>query len=322
MFEILPYTKEIESRWDRFVMEESVNGTFLQTRRFLNYHPAERFKDASFVMEKSGIIVAVFPGNETPDGAWISHQGSTFGGPVISNGFYSGSKMLEIVKTMDEFLTQKYKRIKFKPTAKTFCKEPTDLLEYALEHEGYERHSELSAYTLLDSELDPLECCKRECRHNFRLAEKNNLTYREIKSDEMETFYKFLEISKAKYNTKPVHTLAELEDLQKRLPGEILFRGIWQGEQYLSGLMMFAFNNAKAVHFQYLAPDESFKQMNATTVLFVEAMREAAKNGYEKFSWGISTENGGKFLNENLFRFKESFGSKAVINPSYTKGDF
>ena len=36
-FSILPYGEEQRERWDRFVMEQSANGTFLQTRRFLSY---------------------------------------------------------------------------------------------------------------------------------------------------------------------------------------------------------------------------------------------------------------------------------------------
>ena len=38
-FTVQPYTADQEAAWDRFVMQESGNGTFLQTRNFLNYHP-------------------------------------------------------------------------------------------------------------------------------------------------------------------------------------------------------------------------------------------------------------------------------------------
>ena len=36
---IIPFIKEYEERWDEFVLKKAVNGTFLQTREFLNYHP-------------------------------------------------------------------------------------------------------------------------------------------------------------------------------------------------------------------------------------------------------------------------------------------
>ena len=318
MYEIQPYTQEQESRWDRFVMEDSMNGTFLQTRNFLNYHPEGRFVDASFFVEKSGIVVAVVPGC-TVDGSFISHSGSTFGGPVVSKDFYSGNKVLEIVKDIDDYIVRNFKSVKFKPTSPIFAAVPTDLLDYALEHSGYYRHTELSCYTPVLKDVDPLENCKRECRHNFRLSEKMNLTYGEIPDSEMEKFYDFLVMSKARYNTKPVHTLEELRNLKQRFPEEILFRGVWQDGIYLSGMMIFYFRQAKVFHFQYLAPDDSKRETNATTSLFVNAMREAAQVGCEKFSWGISTEDAGAYLNENLYRFKESFGALPCVNARYEK---
>lgn len=318
MYEILPYSHEQESRWDRFVMEDSMNGTFLQTRKFLNYHPEGRFTDASFFVEKSGIVVAVVPGCNV-EGKFVSHQGSTFGGPVISKDFYSGNKILEIVKDIDDYIVRNFKNVKLKPTSPIFATFPTDLLDYALEHSGYSRHTELSCFTPIAKDVDPLENCKRECRHNFRQSEKLNLTYGEIPESEMEKFYGFLELSKARHNTKPVHSLAELRDLKKRFPEEILFRGVWQDGIYLSGMMIFYFRQAKVYHFQYLAPDDSKRETSATTALFVNAMREAAQVGCEKFSWGISTEDGGAYLNENLYRFKESFGALPCVNVRFEK---
>ena len=318
MYEIQPYTREQESRWDRFVMEDSMNGTFLQTRKFLNYHPEGRFMDASFFVEKSGIVVAVVPGCSV-DGSFVSHLGSTFGGPVISKDFYSGNKILEIVKDIDDYIVRNFKSVKLKPTSPIFATVPTDLLDYALEHSGYSRHTELSCYTPIAKGVDPLENCKRECRHNFRQSEKLNLTYGEIPDCEMEKFYDFLVKSKARYNTKPVHSLAELQNLKQRFPEEILFRGVWQDGIYLSGMMIFYFRQAKVFHFQYLAPDDSKRETNATTSLFVNAMREAAQVGCEKFSWGISTEDAGAYLNENLYRFKESFGALPCLNARYEK---
>lgn len=60
-FSVLPYTEEQQERWDRFVMEQSANGTFLQTRRFLNYHPTGRFRDDSRMIFHKQELVAVCP---------------------------------------------------------------------------------------------------------------------------------------------------------------------------------------------------------------------------------------------------------------------
>lgn len=320
MFEVLPYSKELDGRIDRFVRQESVNGTFLQTRRFLNYHPEGRFNDKSFIVHKSGIITGYFPGVVTEDGNWISHQGSTFGGPIIAKDYYSGSRILEVLETADHYLKENFKSAKLKPTGRIFSIEPTDLLEYGLEHFGYLRHSELSSFTSLSDGSDPLDLCSRECRHNYRKSNGESLCYRALRGEaEFQTFYKHLEISKLKYNTKPVHSLEELNLLKNLFPEEILFRGIFEEGTYLSGMMLFVFQEAKAIHFQYVAPDETFRERNATTALYIAAMREAKSMGLKKFSWGISTEDGGKILNESLYHFKESFGAKGAVNTTFVK---
>lgn len=84
-------------------------------------------------------------------------------------------------------------------------------------------------------------------------------------------------------------------------------------------MMIFVFNQAKTFHFQYLAPDDTQRETNATTALYVNVMREAAQKGAQKFSWGISTENGGTYLNEDLYRFKETFGALPCLNARYEK---
>ena len=87
---VQPYTADQDAAWDRFVMQESGNGTFLQTRNFLNYHPAGRFEDASLVVtNEHDAIVAVVPAAvQQRDGkrTFVSHPGSTYGGPGLAGG--------------------------------------------------------------------------------------------------------------------------------------------------------------------------------------------------------------------------------------------
>lgn len=228
MFEILPYNKELDQRLDRFVNRESVNGTFLQTRQFLNYHPEDRFKDASFAIHKSGIITAYFPGTVTADGEFISHQGSTFGGPVISKDFYTASRLQEILKFADEYFAKNFRRVRLKLTPAVFSQESPALVEYLLEHLGYERHTELSAVTTIVSApdgtfADPFDLCEGAKRRQVKAYEKykaehKDIIYRPIEAEELGPFYEFLKISKAKYNVKPVHSIEEIKDLASARP--------------------------------------------------------------------------------------------------------
>ena len=320
MYEILPYNPELDKRLDHFVESESVNGTFLQTRRFLNYHPAGRFTDASFALEKSGTIVAYFPGVEKEQ-TFVSHAGSTFGGPIIAKSFYTGSRIREILTEADQYLSEKFKGVLFKVTPELFAKESPDLLDYTLEHLGYTRHTELSSYCTLHSGVDPLENCDKECRRIFKKSEIEGIRFGNLeKNEDFETFYRFLEISKSKHNVHPVHTLQELYDLKNnRIPDHIRFRGIWDNDTLVAAMMLFLFEGTKTIHAQYIAPNPDYEKFQPTTALYVRVMREAAQEGYKQISWGISTEDGGNYLNESLLRFKESLGAKACVNVRYEK---
>jgi hypothetical protein len=327
MFSVLPYDSHLEARWDRFVMSESVNGTFLQTRRFLNYHPQGRFKDASFMLESSGTIVAAFPGILTDAGQWISHQGSTFGGPVISRNFYTAERVMHIMECAENYLKGFCRSVKMRPTSSLFSQEPTDLLEYVLEHRGYTRNSELSAVCTLEAGKDPLENCEKTCRSVFRKSQNFNLEYREMTDAEMPEFYRHLNNLESKFGTKPVHTLEELLDLRhNRIADEVKFRALWMRdkghanrEKFVAGMMLFDFKQTNVRHAQYIAPNEEIREFQPTTAMYINVMREAAQDGISKFSWGTSNGMAGGALNLPLFKFKESLGAKPSLNLIYSK---
>ena len=327
MFEVLPYDSHLEARWDRFVMSESVNGTFLQTRRFLNYHPQGRFKDASFMLESSGTIIAAFPGVLTESGEWVSHQGSTFGGPVISKNFYTAERVMLILECAENYLKGFCKKVKMRPTSSLFSLESTALLEYVMEHSGYSRQTELSAVCTLEQGKDPLENCEKTCRSVFRKSQAFNLEYREMTDAEMPEFYRHLCNLESKFNTKPVHTLDELLDLRhNRIADEAKFRALWmrdpngaEKETFVAGMMLFDFKQTNVRHAQYIAPNEEIREFQPTTTMYINVMREAANDGIQKFSWGTSNGMAGGNLNLPLFKFKESLGAKASLNLIYRK---
>ena len=60
-FIVRPYTETLADKWDAFVMSHAVNGTFLHTRRFLNYHPQGRFEDCSLMIYNAQELCAVIP---------------------------------------------------------------------------------------------------------------------------------------------------------------------------------------------------------------------------------------------------------------------
>ena len=76
MFSLSLYNSSLKSQWDNFI-NESMNGTFLFCRDFIEYHK-NRFNDYSILFYKRDILIAVFPANKL-NGKIYSHQGLTYG---------------------------------------------------------------------------------------------------------------------------------------------------------------------------------------------------------------------------------------------------
>ena len=87
----------------------------------------------------------------------------------------------------------------------------------------------------------------------------------------------------------------------------------------VAAIMFFVFPKTNCIHAQYIATNPDFKILQPGTAIYIHTIREAAKEGFQNISFGISTENHGEYLNQNLLHFKESFGAKHSINAFYTK---
>ena len=72
-------------------------------------------------------------------------------------------------------------------------------------------------------------------------------------------------------------------------------------------------------HTQYLAAHPDYLCLYPMEFMDTNMIKVAKEQGYEYFSFGISTEEHGKVLNEGLALFKEGFGSSYSVNRSYYK---
>ena len=321
------YQETDEALWDDFVEHRAVNGTFLQTQRFLNYHPKNRFQDCSLMIEdKKGHIAAVCPaccieGNAGKQ--FISHMGSTFGGVIISPKQYHAHKVIAIVQTLEEYLRRKeFDAVELRITPDLFSKESSALLEYVLFYCGYQEYSELSTYidyeTYKENILSNFEQGKRTNVHN---CVKAGLHWHKIDTEkEIGQFYQVLCQNLKKFDAKPVHSLQELLDLKRnRLSEEIDFYGIFQAERMVAGSMMFYFRNVGVAHTQYLCADLALNTLSPMTYLYYAMIEEMKRQGFKKLSFGISTEDKGRILNYGLTRSKEAYGGGHCLNKKFCK---
>lgn len=324
MYDIVPYDDKYENRWDDFITLESINGTFLHSRKFLSYHPKERYQDCSLIVTKKNKIVALIPAclvNNEGKNIFYSHAGSTYGGLVLSNKEYKASYIIEMIDCFESYLIKlKFDEVILKLTPDLFSSQNSDLLQYILFFKKYQMYNEISTYIDLKSyNSNILKDFSSGQKENLRNALKNNLEFKTLSSeDELGDFYSVLCDNLLKYNTKPVHSLSELKDfMYYRLKDIVRFYGIYSNNEMIAGGMIFIINNV--VHTQYLAAKQKFVHMSPMTFLYYKLIETAKAGNYDKLSWGISTEQHGSILNLNLLSFKESFGSKYSLNRTYRK---
>lgn len=325
--EVIKYTNEWEFSWDKFVIEDSYNGTFLQTRIFLNYHSSNRFVDASVLIVEGEEIVAVVPACVVWDDGkkiFYSHKGSTFGGVIINKKYNDLKTTLEILDVLEEhFICKKYNQIILKITSDLFSESDCSLLQYLLYMKGYEEYLELSSYIDLkkiETPEDIITNMSKNKRRDIKIALKSQLVFRKIvEKDEVKDFYSLLEKNLRKFGAKPIHTVEEILDLRdNRMRGKLSLYGVYKGEKILSGAMVFLFNENIA-HTQYLAHDLDEKKYYAMNYMYYSLILEAVQKGQKILSWGISSTNFGKMLNYNLARFKEDQGSTFAVNRTFYK---
>lgn len=325
MFRFEYFDSSKEKDWDNFIDERSVNGTFLVSRRFLNYHPEGRFKDVSLIIynEKNN-IAALCPACEVSiDGkrTFFSHKGSTFGGIIIDKKHYNAKYVMAMVAELKEFLLgEGYERVYLKQTSDIFSTVESDLFQYAYCYHGFKEYKELSTYVdYAGYKEDIISNLAQGKRTNVHNCIKEGLVVKPLTSDEdIAKFYDILCENLAKYDTKPVHTLEELLEFKNsRLVDECGFFGIYKDDEMLAGSMMFYFPKAGCAHTQYLAARQAYNKLSPMTFMYYSMIDEMKKRGYARISWGTATEDLGRYLNMGLITSKEDFGSSYCNNLIY-----
>lgn len=315
-----------DEKWDNFIMKDSINGTFIHTRKFLNYHK-DKFNDHSLLIKKSTSIVAVVPACEIVEEnkrIFYSHKGSTFGGIVINGVYNNISHVDNVISILDQYLKEQgFDKIILKNTSEIFCKDNSRLLDYFYFKHGYSNYNELNLYidlkkynSIIDIENNFSASKRRDLKYSLRY----NLQFQILKTDyEVNDFYKLLVSSLINHNTNPVHSLEELLDFKNsRLSDIVEFYGVYYKDDLIAGSMVFNFNNT-IFHTQYLASNPVHSNYYPMNFLNYNLIKEAYINNFKFFSFGISTEKQGKILNTSLAQFKEGFGTIGSINGTYFK---
>ena len=307
MVEIVKYESSYKSRWDDFV-SKSKNGSFLFYRDYMEYH-SDRFIDSSLLFFEDDVLIAVVPANVS--GAVLhSHEGLTFAG-VISNKQMRIELMFDLFGCLMTYLSQnRIRALMYKAIPHIYHVVPAEEDLYALfRYDAKLIRRDVSSAILLD---DPIPFVKGR-KWSIKQGKKNGLTIK--RTNDFEAFMSIEEaVLRGKYGVKPTHTSSEIQLLAERFPENIKLFAAYKDELMLAGLIIY--EGTPVVHTQYMASNDMGKKIGATELLLDSVITEHC-GGKKYFDFGISTEEGGAYLNRGLVAYKEGFGARAIMYDTY-----
>lgn len=301
------YSSEKLSEWNDFV-KKSKNGTFLFDRNFMDYH-SDRFQDNSLMFyNENNKLIAILPAN-LDKGVLYSHQGLSYGGLIY--GF--DIKILEIMNCFESFknysLKNSIKKLIYKRVPSIYHNYPSDEDLYALfKNDAKLIRLDFGSVIQISNKLSwselRIRCLKK--------AKKENLTIK-INHDLYGYFNLLNEVLLANHNVKPVHSLAELKLLFYRFPDNIKLICSYKDNNLVSGIILFIEKNV--LHAQYIANSSEGRSCGGLEIIIEYILNEF--KDFKYLSFGISTEDGGNYLNEGLVQQKEGFGARGICNNFY-----
>ncbi|WP_442845336.1 GNAT family N-acetyltransferase [Leeuwenhoekiella sp. H156] len=312
MISVTKYTPDYKSRWDRFVTslmgsknKGVKNTSFLFSRAFIAYH-GERFEDHSLLFFKDEKVIAVLPANR--EGANLySHQGLTYGALVLEKGI-AFAETKQVVEALLQYLkTERFQHFQIKFIPQFYIQQPA----YELEHLLLEAGAQVVRSQLnfgIDYNRPYFIHATKERR--ARQAEDRGLRYAEA---DFAGFWNGVLKPRlaAKFDTEPVHSLGEIELLQKQFPYNIKQINCYQGETLLAGVTLFLTEDV--VKSQYGATTPEGEKLRAMDFLFVNLIQDYKDAGYRFFDMGTVQGSRDEAYNFGLIKQKEELGAQVYL---------
>lgn len=309
MITVERYTPEQKALWDQLV-DQSRNATFLLRRDFMDYH-ADRFEDFSLIArDDEGKAITALPACRRGD-TLVSHAGLTYGGWLLPARLDTPT-LSQVVDAAHAFLADAgFRRLAYKPVPHIYHRYPAEEDLYVLFRCGARQtQSNLSAAIDLTNPL-PFD---RGNRHNLNVAMRAGVTVG--RSDNWSGFWQILsQVLESRHGLSPVHSLDEIRLLHSRFPEQIQLWAATVDSRMLAGTVLF--DTGTVAHAQYIASSDEGREAKALAALFHTVIGQAKEAGRRYFDFGVSTEDGGRYLNEGLMAQKCRLGARAVIYPTF-----
>jgi len=306
MIGLIPYAPSLKDEWNTLV-NESKNATFLFDRNFMDYHKA-RFHDASLIFhDRKGHTIALLPANTDEQAQTVySHQGLTYGGLLMSKNIHTGEVTEALESACRHFAAEGFTTLYYKPIPYIYNRYPSqEDLYFLYRHDARLCTRNLSQTIFIPDaiKMDQLRrrCAAKSVKAGHTISEERDVS---------EFWYILDKNLRERHGVNPVHSIEELELLMGRFGERIkLYVVKNQSDEVIAGTVVF--DTGQTVHTQYISANAEGKATGAFDHLTAHLITDVyADRQYLDF--GISTEDGGRVLNEGLTFQKESFGGRGV----------
>ncbi len=311
--------------WDAFV-ENSINGTLMQTRQLLSYHPPDRFRDHSLLfLDSANRLCAVFPAAEISDPSGLvlkSHPGATYGGLVVDNSL-SSARADQLIDCLTQHAAANgFRSIWLRHAEKVFHKQWCEELDAALFRADFQLIGRELSCAAKISKTDSSEVpanYSSAAQRATRKAIKSGVIA--ASSHDFCSYWRILESNlQEQHGTHPTHTLDEILRLKSIFPDKIQLIAATLDGEMTAGTVLFHMNTV-ASHTFYMAQDYRFQTSRSLNLVLAVAMRESAMRGARWLNYGISAipGSGGREMNEGLYHFKRTCGGEGVVRDLFSK---
>lgn len=306
-WEIHTYSPTEKEAWNRLNKKAS-NGSFLFDRAYLAYH-SSRFEDASILVKQRGEVIAVLPAHRV-DNTLYSHKGLSYGALVISSAVSLSDYLAIWQAIIAHFAQLGFQYLELKMIPAIYTDGDNGKLGYAM-HQLQAQIRDVALFSYSDRARAKWNYARR---YSYKKAANNGLMV--YYSGDFKRFWNELlqPLLRAKYQTNPVHSAEEIEDLARKFPYEIqLVLVEYQGE-LVAGTVLFC--QANCIKVQYIASSEAGRKLAALDFLFGELLQNF-RTEVPFWDWGSSHGASTAEFQHGLLQWKASWGAITQTQTTY-----
>ena len=308
MFDIRRYTPDSKAEWDAFVAQ-SKNGTFLFFRDYMDYH-SDRFEDHSLMFYRDGRLYGLMPANRKGD-VFQTHAGLTYGG-LVMDAKTTAAATVELFRELNDYLrAEGFRRVLYKCIPWMYHQLAAEEDLYAIARTCDARLQERDLGTVI-IQRNAIRW-ERVRRRALKRAEEAGITVE--RSNDIGGFWQVLcDNLRRTYDSKPVHTLAEMELLHLRFPDNIVLYTAKKDGVILAGILLYV--STQVARAQYSSATPEGKQLGAIDIIYDRIINDDYHH-LPYFEFGTSAMADSNAINETLVFQKEGFGGRGICFDRY-----